>query len=171
MHTSPAWLGFNTSGSLIEIHSRTLKPPPPPHPCKSCQINALHPSSVHMALKGRSATQITALLHYNFVGSGSALYPRRPEIPLTDRAVSPDVSVTWRGKRNRQLISRGLSRRSVSKLGFGPKFITNKSVSGRPLACSDAVEWFKRMFIGRRPSLADSRLTMALIHVECYAVM
>lgn len=37
-----------------------------------------------MALKACSATQITALLNYNFVGSGSILYPRHSEVSLTD---------------------------------------------------------------------------------------
>lgn len=128
------WLGFNASGGPIEIQW-----PPKATPSESCQINSLHPSSVHMALKARSATQITALLNYNFVGCGSALYPRRPEISVTDRAVSPDVSVTWRGKWNRQLISRGPSQPSSSKRGFGPKFIANRRASRQPLACFDTV--------------------------------
>ena len=93
--------------------------PPWNHPSKPCQINALHPSSVHMALKACSATQITAQLNYNFVGSGSVLYPRHSEISLTDRAVSPDTSITWRAAWNRQLISRGLLQRRLSKSGSG----------------------------------------------------
>lgn len=140
-HTPPAaclhWLGFKWE-RRPDWNSQSH---PEATPSKSCQINALHPSSVHMALKARSATQITALLNYNFVGSGSPLYPRHLEISLTDRAVSPDVSITCRGKWNRQLISRGLSQPDLSALGFGQKFITNKSVRHRPLACLDNVEW------------------------------
>lgn len=72
-----------------------------------------------MALKACSATQITALLNYNFVRSGSVLYRRHSEISPKDRAVSPDASITWRATRNRQLISRGLLRQSSSKPGAG----------------------------------------------------
>lgn len=114
---SPLLLGlrmkFSVSRGLVEIHSTTLN-----RPSKPCQINALHPSSVHMALKACSATQITDLLNYNFVGPGSALYPRHSEISLTDRAVSPDISITGRATRNRQLISRGPLQRCLSKSAF-----------------------------------------------------
>lgn len=107
--------------------------PPWSHPSKSCQINALHPSSVHMALKACSATQITALLNYNFVRSGSVLYRRHSEISPKDRAVSPDASITWRAMWNRQLISRGLLRRSSSKPGAGQEVPSKQSEVCSPL--------------------------------------
>lgn len=101
---------FSVSSGLLEIHCTTWN-----HPSKLCQINAFHPSSVHMALKVCSATQITDLLNYNFVGPGSVLYPRHSEISLTDRAVSMDISIIWRAMWNRQLISRGLLQQGLSQ--------------------------------------------------------
>lgn len=101
---------FSVSSGLLEIHCTTWN-----HPSKPCQINAFHPSSVHMALKACSATQITDLLNYNFVGPGSVLYPRHSEISLTDRAVSMDISIIWRAMWNRQLISRGLLQQGLSQ--------------------------------------------------------
>lgn len=91
------------SGGLVEIHSTTKN-----GPSKPCQINALHLSSVDMALKARSASQITDLLNNNFVGPGRALYPRHSEISLTDLAVSADTSITRRATGYGQLMSQGL---------------------------------------------------------------
>lgn len=91
-------------GGLIEIHSATLKPPPPSH-VRSMHF-ILHLSTWHS--KPALPPKLLLLLNYNFVRSGSVQYRRQSEISLKDRAVSPPASITCTATPNRQLISRGL---------------------------------------------------------------
>lgn len=105
-------LEFNARGGLIEIHSATLKPPPPSH-VRSMHF-ILHLSTWHS--KPALPPKLLLLLNYNFVRSGSVQYRRQSEISLKDRAVSPPASITCTAAPNRQLISRGLfSQRLPSK--------------------------------------------------------
>lgn len=62
-----------TLNEMWEADSLNCTVAPWNQPCESCQINALHRSSVHVALKACSPTQITALLNYNSGGPGGTV--------------------------------------------------------------------------------------------------
>lgn len=98
-------LEFIGRGGLIEIHSATLKPPPPSH-VRSMHF-ILHLSTWHS--KPALPPKLLLLLNYNFVRSGSVQYRRQSEISLEDRAVSPPASITCTAAPDRQLISWGFS--------------------------------------------------------------
>lgn len=97
-------LEFNACGGLIEIHSATLKPPPPSH-VRSMHF-ILHLSTWHS--KPALPPKLLLLLNYNFVRSGSVQYQRQTEISLKDQTVSSPASITCTAAPSRQLISQGL---------------------------------------------------------------